>query len=616
MATTMDILTSSPAAIIDTPSSGAGLRGQQLTNTALDQGGNALIDAADQYNIYEAENAEDQALLEMANNTTTRHNKIVSTTSSSSSTGSVATLKYSNRMTQLANRSSPAVRAQINNMAKNRMKLNPQFSAAIAEQNAKDKFRADAIVAGIKLGLEDGLGTVDNDKAVSLYIEDLEADAAVADTLEKAQLLEANTTLNEGRQLAKTSTILAKSDLKRHYLVKEIRSALSYSSADLGKAKDYLTSKGIDSTNIKNIEEYRLAIRSIFIQQLDRFQDDVRREVIANPGLRNYKQANEQFSTFEKQGENLKKQISNEETWKLMTNTQTGLLSQAKVGLYSNPPTAHVVAVLETPFANLPGLESMINTEEFKKGAADLLRLTGLNGMIPTSNTLTDKASKKMSDAYYKAIGPAVGKDSPLSKEHKERVMEDVKRVNKKEAYLPEGESEHEAETLLNISQADVTGDADAIENQNKTLRKLADNTILPAMEKLYKEKFSTNTGMAANFLKHFTIIKGPTKDQEFSVESVVNINVHEDGTPVFSIGKLTEDQETNRSELEDYVKALNSKGKLLKHAISAIARNNNVSTAEAMASFLGDRFNLGNKPAEKDKVPVKKEKPYIIFKP
>ena len=140
MATTMDILTSSPAAIIDTPSSGAGLKGQQLTNTALNQGGDALIDAADQYNIYEAESAEDQALLEMANNTTTRHNKILSTTSSSSSTGSVAALKYSNRMTQLANRSSPAVRAQINSMAKNKLKYNPQFSAAIAEQKAKERY--------------------------------------------------------------------------------------------------------------------------------------------------------------------------------------------------------------------------------------------------------------------------------------------------------------------------------------------------------------------------------------------------------------------------------------------------------------------------------------------
>ena len=492
-------------------------------------------------------------------------------------------------------------------MAKNKLKYNPQFSAAIAEQKAKEEFRANAITAGIKLGLEDGLGTVDNGTAIRLYIEDLQEDAVVADTLEQAQLVEANTKIDEKRQLATTSTILAKSNLRRHYLVKEIRSALSYSSADLGKAKDYLTSKGIDSTNIKNIEEYRLAIRSIFIQQLDRLQDDVRNEVIANPGLRNYKQANEQLSAFEKQGANLKKEISNEETWTLMTNTATGLISQAKVKLLSNPNTAHVVAVLETPFANLPGLENMISTEEFKKGVTGLL---SLNGMITAPNTLTNEASQKMSAVYYKSIGLAVAKDSPLSEEHKKKVMEDVKKTNKKEANLPEGESEHDGETILSIAQADVTKEgADAIANQNKVLRKVADNVILPAMEKLYKEKLSTNTGMVANFFKHFTIIKGPTKDQQFSVESVVNINVHEDGTPVFSIGELTEDQEKNRSELEDYVKALNSKGKALKHAISAIARNNNVSTAEAMASFLGDRFNLGNKPAEKDKVPVKKER-------
>ena len=604
---TMGIETSSGAQIIDTPSSGAGLRGQALSNKAMQQGLDAGIDASDQYNLYEAGQAEEEAILAEASTLTSKNKKIAA--ASTSSTGSAAHLLYSSRMTRLANRSTPETRAKINAMATNRLKYNPTFSAAIAEQKAKDTFRADAIVKGTQIALETGKGVVDSDTAFQLYVDDTIEDAKMQEVLEAAELVKANATSDDGRQKAATSVILAKGNVARSGLTKEIQRALGRT---LEEGKGYLNSKGIDSTGIKNIDQYRTVIRTIYLQQINRLQDSVKDDVLNNPNLRNYSQASAQIESFLKQGETLKVSVNDDETWDLLSKTSKGLIDRATVALLSDPNFAHIASILSMDFkgAGLP-LETVVDIEEFKKRAAQMLKATG---KMPFPSSNTNETADKLANTYYARIGDALeikGDKGKIPKIHVEKVNEDVDKLNKHVINL-EKITPDVAKAVLNVSNA-VFEDADKIENQNRSMRRVIDNSIIPSIEKEFNKVFKTKTGMLAEFISHFSIVDGPTTDQSFNLKSIININVLENGTPIFKLGDLTSEQQEIAPRIEEYVKILNTQGKKLGRSVATIARNNNVSVKEAMAELLGDRlgYNVKNK---KEITPPKTENKFIIY--
>jgi hypothetical protein len=429
------------------------------------------------------------------------------------------------------------------------------------------------------------------------------------EVLEAAELVKANATSDDGRQKAATSVILAKGNVARSGLTKEIQRALGRT---LEEGKGYLNSKGIDSTGIKNIDQYRTVIRTIYLQQINRLQDSVKDDVLNNPNLRNYSQASAQIESFLKQGETLKVSVNDDETWDLLSKTSKGLIDRATVALLSDPNFAHIASILSMDFkgAGLP-LETVVDIEEFKKRAAQMLSATG---KMPFPSSNTNETADKLANTYYARIGDALeikGDKGKIPKIHVEKVNEDVDKLNKHVINL-EKITPDVAKAVLNVSNA-VFEDADKIENQNRSMRRVIDNSIIPSIEKEFNKVFKTKTGMLAEFISHFSIVDGPTTDQSFNLKSIININVLENGTPIFKLGDLTSEQQEIAPRIEEYVKILNTQGKKLGRSVATIARNNNVSVKEAMAELLGDRlgYNVKNK---KEITPPKTENKFIIY--
>ena len=121
------------------------------------------------------------------------------------------------------------------------------------------------------------------------------------------------------------------------------------------------------------------------------------------------------------------------------------------------------------------------------------------------------------------------------------------------------------------------------------TMKYLKDNIIPNMKQKL--EPLKTLSSSFVNVMSFISLVP-VNVDSDTNPKKALNISVSKDGGIIWEIGNLTEDQEGNRSELEEVVTSLNKTSRWVKSAMNLLATTQDIKPAEAVRQYLYD--NLG----------------------
>ena len=607
----VEVLVNTVDSIISTPSSGAGREGQALQTAALGQGMDSAVELSDQYNLYQAEVALEEAkdpILQQATALTTKNTKIQAGTTGAVS--GAALLQYTTRMNKLANTTkNPSIAAKIRAMETGSLKYDPQMSAGYAELKARNDMTAKMVVEGTELALANGEGVVSTDRALELWVADAKEDKILEDAEVEARMLEAASKSAGSKQKNRITHVLVRGNIDRRNNNKRFRKLLSLNLED---GKKTLESVGVDASSIQNIKQYQTSIRELYIRSIDQMMDNVKDNALTNLGTVDYAAASSQIDTFLKQGEALKKSMSNDEVFKLYADSGKGYIAQQSINLLSNDNIAYLFSVIANDSQGwlAKTTQGKLLVSELKQYFNKIVEGNTIPGQLPSlvSTALGVKETELMEQLNRSMIKAVLNPNT--SPEDKDKLIKAVEERNAQVVMSRKPLSVPDVVAVL--ESGDVEVDVSRREDQNKSLRKVMDQRIIPEMESIWNTTVKTNTGVFGDFVSLFSIAKAGDKETT-DVNSVILISVTKDGSPIFTLKELTPEQEESKEELEDYVSTLNKGGKRLAAATRGIARNLNQTPEEAMATLLGKKFGLGKKKAP-DK--PKDEKPYIIFKP
>ena len=579
----------------------------ELLFNGLDILSDTVEDTADTVTIEQAQQAfddQDKQVIAQAESIEQDKNRRVKQLDPSKS--NLVLLKYNKKMSDLAAQN-PRTAAQVRAIQTQELKTNPVLMAEMAIQKKTNDQIATMATEGIPLAIANGVPNPTRVDAIN---------ASLAESVDEIHLTRLERQTKISKAVADNAAERQQTDITNNLIPHQREANNAYNSfrklstADIEQGKKFLEEQGMDVSGIKNRQDYSFALRDTFIKYISDIKAGAIESSLGLSSISDISQANTQIKSLTDGLDTFIKNINNPDVLKNIEDTKKSMMGSQQIKILTDPDYLNLLALMgfegtREAFGDMAGqllqaklnkaLTNIIDTTVDQEQAQSLK-----HGILPSTANQFRRgtfAGKDIEGAKRAAISVSnifknEGKYNGLSKETQKAATD---YVQKSLGNVNDNTSVEDKSILMETMgqntylKALQGNDPEIKKSVDFTMKYLKDNIIPNMKQKL--EPLKTLSSSFVNVMSFISLVP-VNVDSDTNPKKALNISVSKDGGIIWEIGNLTEDQEGNRSELEEVVTSLNKTSRWVKSSMNLLATTQDIKPAEAVRQYLYD--NLG----------------------